>query len=130
MLGRVKLTNTLVSKSLQKDEKVVEAVMDFFYRELHAELRECNSPHVFVRDLGTFTLKINSVNTRLKKLWYLRKIAEENPNLSRRLKDRFINGMTREMFNLFRIRRMLKDYRKEYKELKNETKSGKISNDN
>lgn len=112
MLGRVALTNKLVSASLGIEEKQVESVTDFFFQELERELKECNHPFIFVRGLGTFVINKRQLEHRIRDLIfqmrYNKRIGKKGP-----LADRLMNGMRREVFYLFGIRRMIKNRWKE-----------------
>ena len=122
MLGRVALTNKLVSASLGIEENKVESVTSFFYQELERELKECQHPFIFVRGLGTFVINKRQVEHRIRdmifQMRYNRRIGKKGP-----LADQFMNGMRREVFYLFGIRRRLKNRWKE------NNQHGKITND-
>lgn len=118
MVGRVALVNKVVSKKLGKEEKVVTGVMNFFYTELHSTLKECKHPHVFVKDFGTFTMRLRPVEGRIKHLLAFIRKARENKALPEELRNTYINGMRREVFYLLGVRRMIKTNKKEYKSLK------------
>ena len=126
MIGRVELTNKLASRKLGIEEKKVESVMTFFYKELSEELTECRYPHIYVRDFGTFTMRLKPVENRIKSLLYLRRKLKwklSMKQIPKFLAEKYDMGIVREIFNLFRIRRMIKENKKQYKALRN---AGKI----
>ncbi len=129
MIGRIALTNKLVSKSLGIEEKRVNGVMSFFFEELEKEFVECRHPFVFVKGLGTFGLTLSSVEKRIKDL---RKRVQNQRSYEARgiiypKRLKMVEGMVRETFFLFEVRRMLKKHRAECKKLKD---YGKSLNDN
>ena len=107
MLGRVELTNKLVSQKLGIDEREVCKVMSFTYQELANEFQECTYPYLYVKDLGTFAILQKGVRNRLYRLNRSRKgwrsYDDSNPKKAKALKT-----ITTEMFKLFDINRMLK----------------------
>ena len=121
MLGKLCFTNKTVAKQLGIEEKKVSAVMDFVFAELGREVKECKHPYIYVKGLGTFILKITTIEKRLKM-----QLARYRTNS---LKDPaaksgtttvgvHLEGMKKEIFESFRIRRVIKTRIKENKKLK------------
>lgn len=123
MVGRVNLVNKLVAKKLSKDEKVVSSVNEFFYNELHNTLKECKHPHIFVKDLGTFTMRLRPVEGRIKLLLAYIRNTNKSETIPEHLRERYVTGMKREIRYLFEVRRLIKTNKKEYKRLKEHGKS-------
>jgi hypothetical protein len=121
MLGKFAFTNKLVAKRLNVDEALVSSVTGFFVKELDTELRECNYPFIYVRGLGTFTLVVGAIETRLKtvikKYWEMR----QSPEILK--SDKNFVGLQRVICELFTIRRVIKTRRKEMKLLKDARKT-------
>ena len=126
MLGKVEFTNKIVSKNLGREEKEVASVMNFFFKELSLEFKECKNPYVYVKDLGTFGVNANSVGKRLKTLLNKRRWYLQNTSMSETGFELPIKYITAEIFELFRVRRMVKTRNKENQKLRRE---GKIKND-
>jgi len=124
MLGRVELINKLVAKNLAIPEKEVSDVMDFFYKELSNEFQECNHPYIYVRGLGTFSLKMKSLHNRIYRLIRTRRAFRNNPLIKFRVNA--FAAVTKELFKLFEIRRTFVKRIRANKKLKN----GKNINDN
>ena len=121
MIGRVELTNKLTSRKLGIEEKKVESVMTFFYKELSEELIQCKYPHIYVRDLGTYTLKLRAVESRIKGLIYARKRLRWKlsvKKIPKFLAEKYDMGLVKEIFNLFRMRRMIKQNKQQRKTLR------------
>lgn len=122
MLGKPVFTNKIVAKKLNVDEKKVAGVVEFMFAELATEIRECNHPFIYVKGLGTFTLKVSTIEKRLR----------ANIKRYRALRDRGMEGKDwgpslagtrKELFELFRIRRLIKQRRAENAKIKNERKN-------
>ncbi len=96
-------------------EEDVKSVTDFFFKELNREIKECNHPFIYVKGLGTYALLVGKLKGTLK--LYLGYLREKSINPKRK------ETLTAEIFELFRMRRMLRNQYKENKELKN---AGKI----
>ena len=128
MLGRIVLTNKIVSKTLNKDEKEVESVMKFFFKELKTEFEECKHSYVYVKDLGTFGINANMVGKRLILLIHKLQWFRNNKEMIKKpgYYDNATKGLTKEIFFLFNVRRMVKRQNKENQQLR---KDGKIIND-
>jgi hypothetical protein len=107
MLGRVALTNKLVSKSMGLEERLVESVMDFCYKEWATEFKDCKHPYLYVQGLGTYGVNLAKVNGRI--VFLLGVMRRERDKESRGVfyKNRatMIEGIRKEIFNLFEIRR-------------------------
>lgn len=107
MLGRVTFTNKLVSKSLNLDERLVDSVMDFCYKEWAKEFNECKHPYLYIQGLGTYGINLAKINSRI--VFLLGVIRRERDKESRGVfyKNRatMIEGIRKEIFNLFEIRR-------------------------
>ena len=129
MLGRTVLINKLVAKDLGIDEKRVNNVMGFFYKELEKELVDCNHPFLYVKGLGTFGIALGSVERRILKL--RKKINEQRKQEAKgivyKYRQKMIDGMAREIFFLFGVRRMVKKQVADNKKLRD---YGKSLNDN
>lgn len=121
MLGKFAFTNKLVAKRLNMDEALVGSVTNFFVKELDRELRECNYPFIYVRGLGTFTLVVGAIETRLRTL--LRKYKEMRLTPEILKTDKNYVGLQRVIYELFTIRRVIRSRRKEMKLLKDERKT-------
>ena len=111
MLGRLALTNKMVAQDLGKDEKVVESVTSFFFKEMEREMREANHPFLYVKGLGTFVLNKGLLERRIRYL--LCKVhrnrrgeLEGKVNIFR---ESFQTGMKREIYYLLQMRRRLKN---------------------
>lgn len=124
MLGRVELTNKLVASKSKIDEKDVTSVMNFFYTELREVIEGCKHPYVYVRGLGTFSIKRAALNKRLFRLYRAKQARGKDPQ-GGQLKA--LETIRTEMFTLFDVRRMLKNRVKINKKLKED---GKVIRDN
>lgn len=133
MLGKPVFTNKIVAKNLGIDEKKVTDVMDFFFSELGKEIRECNHPFIYVRGLGTFTLKTSTIESRLRvnitRYRTLRKKRPEERGRGTATSQAFLDGARKEIFELFRIRRLIKGRRKENQKIKDAKKAGSTVHD-
>lgn len=124
MLGRLSFVNRIVSKNLGLDENKVSDVNNFVFQELEAEMRQCQHPFIYVRGLGTFTLKVKTIERVLTK-----KIREYRTTRNRTGKN--IRGTWEDMtasrresiLELFRMRRLIKGRLTENKKLRNAGKS-------
>jgi hypothetical protein len=121
MLGKLSFTDKIVSKRLGIDQETVSGVTGFFVKELDAEFRKADHAFIYVRGLGTFTLVLGAIETRLKTIigryWLMRndpEVLKCNKNLL---------GLRRLCFELFALRRTIKDKRKEIKLVKDERKA-------
>lgn len=112
MLGKPVFTNKIVAKNLGIDESRVTKVTGFFYREFNQELKNCEHPFVFVRGLGTFAMNPKTIDGMIKSY-----LSRKKYNKGRN----YDNGDTvkKGLFELFRIRRIIKNQLKENKRLKN-----------
>ena len=114
MLGKPVLTNKIVAKRLNLEESKVSSVMDFFFKELNREVLECKHPYLYVKGLGTFTLCLKPVETRIKKMhWAInghKSALKQGAGPANR--QSMLDGARREMFDLFSIRRMIKERKK------------------
>jgi len=128
MLGRIALTNKIVASNLKKDEKEVESVMKFFFKELKTEFEKCEHPYVYVKDLGTFGINANLVSKRLVPLIHKLQWFRNNKEMIKKpgYYDNAVNGLTKEIFFLFNVRRMVRRKNRENQQLR---KNGKIIND-
>jgi len=128
MLGRIVLTNKIVAKNLAKDEREVESVMKFFFKELQTEFEECKHPYVYVKDMGTFGINANLVSARLVRMIHKLKWFRNNKGMIKKpgYYDNAVNGLTKEIFFLFEVRRIVKRRNKKNQQLR---KNGKIIND-
>lgn len=120
MLGRISLTNKIVSKQLSIDEKVVASVTDFIFKELNEELVRMEEPTVYVRGLGTFGINNRAVENRILFLIKCIRSQEQQEREGRfyNKRDSMIRGMKNEISRLFKIRRMLRNRKEELKSLK------------
>lgn len=115
MLGKPAFTNKIVAKNLGVPEERVTKVTGFFYKELLEELKKREHPFIFVRGLGTFAMNPKTIDSMLRKFWMYRK-DKQNRLTATQMK------MKESMFELFRIRRLIKNKLKENKELSNAVK--------
>lgn len=134
MIGRATLINKLVAKKLGVDEKRVAKVSDFFWKELTSKLSEADEPHVYVRNLGTFTLKLKNIETRIRKYIRYYKLVKSNPEKYGKRGPELPKEIKKEIYNLLKIRRMIKNNRKErlalkYKDKKYVPRVDKIDSD-
>lgn len=119
MLGKLAFTNKIVAKNLGVNEDRVAKVMDFFTQDLNRELVACEHPFIYVRGLGTFTLALGPINSKLRRsIWQYKKVrrgeARKNEENSVALQELITE--------LFRIRRLLKTRKKEIQQLRHERK--------
>ena len=121
MLGKPVFTNKIVAKNLGIKEEKVKSVTDFFFKELHKEIKECNHPFIYIKGLGTFALMLSKLKRTLK--YYVPKVRGSNgvPPMKKGKE-----AMTAEIFEWFRILRMLKN---QYKHNKNVGIAAKTGND-
>lgn len=107
MLGRVTFTNKLVAKNLNLDERLVDSVMDFCYKEWAKEFSECKHPYLYIQGLGTYGINLAKVNNRI--VFLLGVIRRERDKESRGMfyknRARMIENIRGEIFRLFEIRR-------------------------
>lgn len=111
MVGRVELTNKIVSRNLKIEEAKVASVMDFFYKELGEEFQSCEKPLIYIKGLGTMGISLNVVEKRLRRLKWSMEIHKKStlsPNWSRK---NSLEGIRKEMFYLFEVRRRVKKQR-------------------
>lgn len=107
MLGRQELVNKVVSKNTGVSEEEITRIMDFSYKELTSELKNCEHTFIYVRGLGTFVLKQRAVKKRLYRLYNmicLRKKMRPTP-----IVEKAIKTMRDEMFRLFKVRKMVRN---------------------
>lgn len=120
MLGKFAFTNKIVAKRLGLDESLVGSVTGFFVQELDQELRRAEHPFIYVRGLGTLTLVVGAIQTRLrtviKKYWTMRK----SPDILK--SDKNFVGLQRVISELFTLRRIIKTRRREMKLIKDARK--------
>lgn len=121
MLGKFAFTNKIVAKRLNMDEALVGSVTNFFVKELDRELRECNYPFIYVRGLGTFTLVVGAIETRLRTVLKKYQEMRQNPEILK--SDKNFVGLQKLIYELFTIRRIIKTRRKEMKLLKDARKT-------
>ena len=118
MLGKPAFSNKIVAKNLGIDEAKVKRVTEFFYKELDAELKKCEDPFIYVKDLGTFALnqkKIEKSIVQFRKTKYGNKKCVAGPAGQATIREG--------IFELFRIRRVIKNKLKENQQLKNDLKT-------
>ena len=127
MLGRTALTNKLVSKQLGIEERKVESVVNFLFKELQDEMCKMEDPYIYVKGLGTFGVNLKVVERRIIALIKCIRTQEEyeRRGIIYNKRAKMIAGMKVEIFRLFEVRRMVKKRRLENKMLKN----GKITDD-
>ena len=115
MLGRTALTNKLVSKQLGIEEKKVESVVNFLFKELHTEMVKMEEPFLYVKGLGTFGISIASVERRIIMLIRCIRMQEdyERRGIVYNKRAKMIAGMKAEIFRLFKVRRLVKQRRAE-----------------
>lgn len=119
MLGKVTFTNKIVAKNLGLDEKEVGGVMGFYFKELEKELTECNHPYIFVKGLGTFGLYQTTIDRRLRiMISQLRGHIKSRGVKEYKRREEVIAGLTREIGEFFKIRRVIKQRYKTNKNLK------------
>lgn len=125
MLGRVALTNKLVSKSIGVEERLVESVMDFCYKEWIKEFNECKHPYLYIQGLGTYGINSATVNKRIIKLLKVirRERSKEARGLFYKHRTRLIEGCRREIFNLFEIRRKVRTLKRNNTKLRKHGKA-------
>jgi len=121
MLGRFSNTNEIVARKLGIKEERVSKVMSFFVEELNQELKSCQHPFVYVRGLGTFTLVVSAIETRLRNTIHVYRHAKKDPP-SRKSEENLLS-LRKTIFELFTIRRLIKNKRKELKTLRNARKA-------
>jgi hypothetical protein len=121
MLGRTALTNKLVSKQLGIEEKKVESVVNFLFKELQDEMSRMEDPYIYVKGLGTFGINLKVVDRRIiALLGFIRKQKElERKGVVYNKRDKMIAGMKVEIFRLFEVRRMVKKRKLYNKTLRN-----------
>jgi nucleoid DNA-binding protein len=118
MLGKPAFSNKIVAKNLGIDEAKVKKVTEFFYKELDAELKKCEEPFIYVKGLGTFVLnqkKIEKAIVQFRKTKYNSKQSLAGPAGQATIREG--------IFELFRIRRVIKNKLKENQQLKNDLKT-------
>lgn len=124
MLGKLVFINRLVARDLKIEESRVASATEFFFRELGREIKECNYPYLYVKGLGTFGLKVGTLEKRIRvSLKTVRKPRADGRFEKQRL------GKERELFELFRIRRLIKNQLKSNKKKRNEKRAGIIVDD-
>jgi hypothetical protein len=121
MLGRFVDINRIVARRLKMDESLVGSVTSFFVKELNTELKECNHPFIYVRGLGTFTLVVGAIETRLRTLIRKYWVMRNDPAILK--SDKNFVGLHRVICELFTIRRVIKTRRYEMKLLKDARKT-------
>lgn len=127
MVGRTALTNKLVSKQLGIEEKRVESVVNFVFKELQDEMIKMEEPFIYVRGLGTFGIYLKGIE---KRIITLRRVIREQEELERRgvvynRRASMLAGMRTEIFKLFAVRRMIK----KRKDVNKSIKDGKTVDD-
>lgn len=126
MLGKLAFTNKIVAKHLGQDEARVTKVMDFFVRELNAELMRVDHAFVYVRGLGTFGLSLKPIETRIRHMWTAYRKALRGETAVRqsgiRNTEKSCLALRQTLFELFAIRRLLKTKRRELKTLRDDRK--------
>lgn len=120
MLGKFVFTNKTVAKRLNVDENLVASVTNFFVQELDQELRRARHPFIYIRGLGTFTLVVGAIETRLRTVLKKYQEMRQNPGILK--SDKNFVGLQRLICELFTIRRVIKTRRKEMKLLKDARK--------
>lgn len=124
MLGRPTLTNKLVAKSMNLDERLVESVMDFCYKEWAKEFKECNHPYLYIQGLGTYGINLATVNKRIIKLLKIIRTEKKKEANGSFYRDRqqLIDGCRREIFYLFKVRRTVKKLKSNNTQLRRDGK--------
>lgn len=117
MLGRFAFINPVVAKRLNLPESKVASVTNFFITELDQELRAAQHPYIYVRGLGTFTLVLGAIETRLR--YFIRRLRELKKESDVWKSEKKVIALQQMISELFPMRRLLKDRRREIKELKN-----------
>lgn len=121
MLGKLAFTNKIVAKNLGIKEERVSGVMSFFVDELNKELMSCNHPFVYVRGLGTFTLALAPIESKIRRMiGHYKKVQK---GIGIRNTEKSLVDLRRTIEELFVIRRLLKDKRKEIKKLRDDRKA-------
>jgi hypothetical protein len=121
MLGKLCFTNKTVAKQLNVDEKRVSAIMDFVFAELGKEIKECKRPYIYVKGLGTFILKITTIERRLRtqlRMYRMYSLKDPAAKSGNNTVKAHMDGTKKEIFESFRIRRVIKTRIKENKKLK------------
>ena len=132
MLGKLIFTNKLVAKNLGIEEKKVAGVMEFVFAELGKEVKECNHPFIYVKGLGTFLLKVSTIEKRLKFILARYKVLKTRDPETKMGKGKLgpqLEGCRKEIFELFRIRRVILTRHKKIRKIRNEKKAGVIVDD-
>jgi len=121
MLGKPQFTNKIVSEKLDIPEETVSSVVTFFFDELYQEMGRARYPFIYVRDLGTFTLVIASIESHIKRYWRARRNMLKM-GTPWKYENKLL-ALRRELFILFEMRRLIKNQRNEIKKLRNERKA-------
>lgn len=125
MLGKLAFTNKIVAKNLGQKEERVTRVMSFFTEELNKELASCEHPFVYIKGLGTFTLSLGPIERKLRRM-----VGHYKKALSGKTPKGYageVGAIKRTLFELFAMRRLLKNKRKEIKILKDAGKASRNS---
>lgn len=125
MLGRPTLTNKLVAKNLNLDERLVESVMDFCYKEWAKEFKECKHPYLYIQGLGTYGINLATVNKRIIQLLKIIRVErkKEANGSYYGARERLIEGCRKEIFYLFKVRRTVRSLKRNNTQLRRNGKA-------
>lgn len=116
MLGKPAFTNRIVAKNLGLDEAKVNRVTSFFYKELDKEIKSCKNPYIFVKGLGNFAMAPKPIEKMIRH--FLARIRSRKEGTKGAVTGLTQKRMRENIFELFRLRRMIKARMAENKKLK------------
>lgn len=116
MLGKIAFTNKIVAKNLSMPEDRVNQVMSFFITELKDEIGRAQHPFIYVRGLGTFAMNLKPVENKLRR--FIRYYSNTKKGKGIRNNEKSLLALRQTIFDLYRIRRLIKAKQAELKGLK------------